>query len=302
MLMHDTTQRVCEHPHGRREIFSRWAYGEKRKVRSVPRPRREQTEPEAREGFLGEKPSDTMFEAFYKTAMSVRAPSRAPDPKPCLDGPRAAPTTKYTRAPSTESDRDRLVPRLHSFAQRSSVYVAVVIAGALVGEKVRPPPGAPIGTSPPVDAPRSSPAGQPGESDRTEKPSLADSRPPVASPTPRPSPAGREQRFRRHVGVAQQGEAVQGHDHPRARGVRKRSCREAGTVHPPPAPSAERRAFCKRTRRRFSRATFSPYITSRLVKRNDAVWDPTSALPYRITLVSNACLPNPGEPPPFFLR
>ena len=81
-----------------------------------------------------------MFEAFYKTAMSVRAPSRAPDPKPYLDGPRAAPTTKYTRAPSTESDRDRLVPRLHSFAQRSSVYVAVVIAGALVGEKVRHPP------------------------------------------------------------------------------------------------------------------------------------------------------------------
>jgi ubiquinol-cytochrome c reductase subunit 9 len=43
----------------------------------------------AREGFLGDITSDTMFEAFYKTAMS-----------------------------------------------RSSVYVAVVIAGALVGEKV----------------------------------------------------------------------------------------------------------------------------------------------------------------------
>ena len=59
------------------------------------------------------------------------------DPKPRLDGPRAAPTTKYTRTPSLESDRDRPVPRLHSSAQRSSVYVAVVIAGALVGEKVR---------------------------------------------------------------------------------------------------------------------------------------------------------------------
>ena len=140
MLMHDTTQRVCEHPHGRREIFSRWAYGEKRKVRSVPRPRREQTEPEAREGFLGEKPSDTMFEAFYKTAMSVRAPSRAPGSEALPRRTRAAPTTKYTRTPSNESDRDRPVPRLLSSAQRSSVYVAVVIAGALVGEKVRQPP------------------------------------------------------------------------------------------------------------------------------------------------------------------
>lgn len=70
------------------------------------------------------------------------------DPKPRLDGPRAAPTTKYTRTPSIESDRDRPVPRLHSSAQRSSVYVAVVIAGALVGEKVRPPPRSPIGPSP----------------------------------------------------------------------------------------------------------------------------------------------------------
>ena len=32
----------------------------------------------AREGFLGDKTSDTMFEAFYKTAMSVRAASRPP--------------------------------------------------------------------------------------------------------------------------------------------------------------------------------------------------------------------------------
>ena len=39
---------------------------------------RVRAEPEAREGFLGEKPSDNMFEAFYKTAMSVRAASRPP--------------------------------------------------------------------------------------------------------------------------------------------------------------------------------------------------------------------------------
>jgi hypothetical protein len=86
------------------------------------------------------KPSDTMFEAFYKTAMSVRAPSRAPGSEALPRRTRAAPTTKYTRTPSNESDRDRPVPRLLSSAQRSSVYVAVVIAGALVGEKVRHPP------------------------------------------------------------------------------------------------------------------------------------------------------------------
>ena len=101
---------------------------------------RVRAEPEAREGFLGEKPSDNMFEAFYKTAMSVRAPSRAPGSEALPRRTRAAPTSKYTRAPSTVSDRDRLVPRLHLLAQRSSVYVAVVIAGALVGEKVRHPP------------------------------------------------------------------------------------------------------------------------------------------------------------------
>ena len=89
-----------------------------------------------------------MFEAFYKTAMSVRAPSRAPGSEALPRRTRAAPTTKYTRTPSIESDRDRPVPRLHSSAQRSSVYVAVVIAGALVGEKVRPPPRSPIGPSP----------------------------------------------------------------------------------------------------------------------------------------------------------
>lgn len=101
---------------------------------------RVRAEPEAREGFLGEKPSDNMFEAFYKTAMSVRAPSRAPGSEALPRRTRAAPTTKYTRTPSNESDRDRPVPRLLSSAQRSSVYVAVVIAGALVGEKVRHPP------------------------------------------------------------------------------------------------------------------------------------------------------------------
>ena len=75
---------------------------------------RVRAEPEAREGFLGEKPSDNMFEAFYKTAMSVRAPSRAPGSEALPRRTRAAPTTKYTRTPSNESDRDRPVPRLLS--------------------------------------------------------------------------------------------------------------------------------------------------------------------------------------------
>lgn len=135
---------------------------------------RVRAEPEAREGFLGEKPSDTMFEAFYKTAMSVRAPSRAPGSEALPRRTRAAPTTKYTRTPSNESDRDRPVPRLLSSAQRSSVYVAVVIAGALVGEKVRHPPRRfPIGPSLPVDAPRSSPTVQPGGSDPSSKKKVA---------------------------------------------------------------------------------------------------------------------------------
>ena len=131
-----------------------------------------------------------MFEAFYKTAMSVRAPSRAPGSEALPRRTRAAPTTKYTRTPSNESDRDRPVPRLLSSAQRSSVYVAVVIAGALVGEKVRPTPGSPIGTTPPSDAPRWSLTGQPGESDPSEKPSLSlTPRLRVVWPTPRPPPA-----------------------------------------------------------------------------------------------------------------
>ena len=51
-----------------------------------------------------------------------------------------------------------------------------------------------------------------------KKSPLADSAPRGARFADPPSSecAGREQRFRRHVGVAQQGQAVQGHDHPRA--------------------------------------------------------------------------------------
>ena len=66
---------------------------------------RVRAEPEAREGFLGEKPSDNMFEAFYKTAMSVRAPSRAPGSEALPRRTRAAPTTKYTRTPVGEKVR-----------------------------------------------------------------------------------------------------------------------------------------------------------------------------------------------------
>jgi hypothetical protein len=182
---------------------------------------RVRAEPEAREGFLGEKPSDTMFEAFYKTAMSVRAPSRAPGSEALPRRTRAAPTTKYTRTPSIESDRDRPVPRLHSSAQRSSVYVAVVIAGALVGEKVRHPPAGSRSDLPSPwtrrgRLPRYSLAG--AIHHRKKKSPLADSAPRGARFADPPSSecAGREQRFRRHVGVAQQGQAVQGHDHPRA--------------------------------------------------------------------------------------
>jgi ubiquinol-cytochrome c reductase subunit 9 len=74
--------------------------------------------------------SDTMFEAFYKTAMSVRElswprtakPAGSPNDKKTLDRP--------------ISDRNRTNSTPFPNLQRSSVYVAIVIAGALVGEKV----------------------------------------------------------------------------------------------------------------------------------------------------------------------
>ena len=57
------------------------ALGENRQVSiRFPSPplARVRAESGAREGFLGDITSDTMFEAFYKTAMSVRAASRPP--------------------------------------------------------------------------------------------------------------------------------------------------------------------------------------------------------------------------------
>ena len=102
---------------------------------------RVRAEPEAREGFLGEKPSDTMFEAFYKTAMSVRAPSRAPGSEALPRRTRAAPTTKYTRTPSNESDRDRPVPRLlSSRSARACTSPSSSPARSWAKRYVTPPP------------------------------------------------------------------------------------------------------------------------------------------------------------------
>jgi hypothetical protein len=86
MLIHESTTRR----QNQAEIFSprleTWNAGrrapcENRQVSirfASPPLARVRAESGAREGFLGDITSDTMFEAFYKTAMSVRAASRPP--------------------------------------------------------------------------------------------------------------------------------------------------------------------------------------------------------------------------------
>lgn len=142
------------------------------------------------------------------------------DPKPCLDGPArlqrqntpARPRMSLTAtAPSPASSPRAALERVRRRRHRRRAR----------RRKGTPPPRRfPIGPSLPVDAPRSSPTVQPGGSDPSSKKKspLADSAPRGARFADPPSSecAGREQRFRRHVGVAQQGQAVQGHDHPRA--------------------------------------------------------------------------------------
>ena len=59
---------------------------------------RVRAEPEAREGFLGEKPSDNMFEAFYKTFMSVSTPAVAPPTPACHPREETRPAGSRTRA------------------------------------------------------------------------------------------------------------------------------------------------------------------------------------------------------------
>ena len=181
---------------------------------------RVRAEPEAREGFLGEKPSDNMFEAFYKTAMSVRAPSRAPGSEALPRRTRAAPTTKYTRTPSNESDRDRPVHRLLSSRSARACTSPSSSPVRSSAKRYATPPPLPDRTFPPRGRPAVVSHGTAWrERSIIEKKSpLADSAPRGARFADPPSSecAGREQRFRRHVGVAQQGQAVQGHDHPRA--------------------------------------------------------------------------------------
>lgn len=181
---------------------------------------RVRAEPEAREGFLGEKPSDNMFEAFYKTAMSVRAPSRAPGSEALPRRTRAAPTTKYTRTPSNESDRDRPVPRLLSSRSARACTSPSSSPARSSAKRYATPPPVPDRTFPPRGR-----AAVVSHGTAWRERSIIEKKSPLADSAPRgarfadpPSSecAGREQRFRRHVGVAQQGQAVQGHDHPRA--------------------------------------------------------------------------------------
>lgn len=181
---------------------------------------RVRAEPEAREGFLGEKPSDNMFEAFYKTAMSVRAPSRAPGSEALPRRTRAAPTTKYTRTPSNESDRDRPVPRLLSSRSARACTSPSSSPARSSAKRYATPPPLPDRTFPPRGR-----AAVVSHGTAWRERSIIEKKSPLADSAPRgarfadpPSSecAGREQRFRRHVGVAQQGQAVQGHDHPRA--------------------------------------------------------------------------------------
>ena len=181
---------------------------------------RVRAEPEAREGFLGEKPSDNMFEAFYKTAMSVRAPSRAPGSEALPRRTRAAPTTKYTRTPSNESDRDRPVPRLLSSRSARACTSPSSSPVRSSAKRYATPTPLPDRTFPPRGR-----AAVVSHGTAWRERSIIEKKSPLADSAPRgarfadpPSSecAGREQRFRRHVGVAQQGQAVQGHDHPRA--------------------------------------------------------------------------------------
>ena len=181
---------------------------------------RVRAEPEAREGFLGEKPSDNMFEAFYKTAMSVRAPSRAPGSEALPRRTRAAPTTKYTRTPSNESDRDRPVHRLLSSRSARACTSPSSSPARSSAKRYATPPPVPDRTFPPRGR-----AAVVSHGTAWRERSIIEKKSPLADSAPRgarfadpPSSecAGREQRFRRHVGVAQQGQAVQGHDHPRA--------------------------------------------------------------------------------------
>ena len=209
-----------------------------------------------------------MFEAFYKTAMSVRAASRPPGSEAGASTDRARLQRQNTPA-RPRSSLTATAPSLASTPPRSArACTSPSSSPARSSVKRYAHPPALLSDLPPVDAPRSSPAGQPGESDPPDESPLRRSAPFRSPPSSRN--AGREQRFRRHVGVAQQGEAVQGHDHPRARGVRRRSCREAGTVRPPPAPSAPRRAFVNEPDDGFRELLL--YLTSPLIERHDAVY------------------------------
>ena len=64
-----------------------------------------------------------------------------------------SPTHRFDQRPTSSADFVPSLPHLSLLKQRSSVYVAVVIAGALVGEKVRPSPTTLDASAPPGFAP-----------------------------------------------------------------------------------------------------------------------------------------------------
>lgn len=143
------------------------------------------------------------------------------DPKPCLEGPArlqrqntpARPRMSLTAtAPSPASSPPR--------SARACTSPSSSPARSSAKRYVTPPP-VPDRTFPPrgrAAVVSHGTAWRERSINEKKKSPLADSAPRGARFADPPSSecAGREQRFRRHVGVAQQGQAVQGHDHPRA--------------------------------------------------------------------------------------
>ena len=137
----------------------------------------------AREGFLGDKTSDTMFEAFYKTAMSVRAASRPPGSEAGASTDRARLQRQNTPA-RPRSSLTATAPSLASTPPRSArACTSPSSSPARSSVKRYAHPPLLIGPSP--DAPRSSPAGQPGESDPPDESPLRRSAPFRSPPPPK---------------------------------------------------------------------------------------------------------------------
>ena len=192
---------------------------------------RVRAEPEAREGFLGENPRTPCSKRSTRPRCRCVPRRERRDPKPCLEGP--ARLQRQNTPARPRSSLTATAPSLASTPPRSARACTSPSSSPARSSAKRyaTPPPVPDRTFPPRGR-----AAVVSHGTAWRERSIIEKKSPLADSAPRgarfadpPSSecAGREQRFRRHVGVAQQGQAVQGHDHPRARGVRRSEACEA---------------------------------------------------------------------------